>query len=164
MYAGFAGGFKVSPANSSYTARELAHQIHTSQAAVVVVHPLFVKNLLDAFKLLGVSEDAARKRMILGDWNEKLDEPSPTGFLSINDLIGKGKLAEEAKFGKVCERDSPSLLLFGNYWFSKGRRGMSIFLVPLINLESNRWASTDHPQKSRFNYVHVWPCFLSNHS
>jgi len=113
MYAGFAGGLKVSPANSSYTPRELAHQIHTSQAAVIVVHPLLVKNLFDAFKLLGVSEDDARKRMILGDWNEKLDQPSPMGFVSINDLVGKGELAEEAKFaGRYA--DETALLCFSS--------------------------------------------------
>lgn len=141
MFAGFAGGFKVSPISSSYTSRELAHQIHTSQAAVVVVHPLFVKNLLDAFKLLGVSEDAARKRMILGDWNEKLDEPSPTGFISINDLVGKGKLVEEAKFAGRYANETALLC------FSSGTTGLAKgvevcpFLVPLISLESHRWAS-----------------------
>ena len=119
MYAGFAGGFKVSPANSSYTSRELAHQLHTSQAAVVVVHPLFVKNLLDAFKLLGVSEDGARKRMILGAWNEKLDQPPPAGFLSLNDLIGKGTLAEEAKFAGRYANETALLC------FSSGTTGLA---------------------------------------
>lgn len=141
MFAGFAGGLKVSPINSSYTSRELAHQIHTSQAAVVVVHPLFVKNLLDAFKLLGVPEDAARKRMILGDWNEKLDEPSPIGFTSINDLVGKGELVEEAKFAGRYANETALLC------FSSGTTGLAKgvevcpFLVPLISLESHRWAS-----------------------
>ena len=119
MYASFAGGFKVSPANNSYTPRELAHQIHTSQAVVVVVHPLFVKTLLGAFKLLGISEDNARKRMILGDWNEKLDQPPPTGFLSINDLTGKGTLAEEAKFAGRYTNETALLC------FSSGTTGLA---------------------------------------
>jgi 4-coumarate--CoA ligase len=119
MYAGFAGGLKVSPVNSSYTSRELAHQIHTSQAAVVVVHPILLNNLLDAFKLLGVSEDEARKRMILGDWNEKLDQPPPAGFVSINNLIGKGKLAEEAKFAGRYANETALLC------FSSGTTGLA---------------------------------------
>jgi 4-coumarate--CoA ligase len=118
MYTGFAAGLKVSPVNSSYTSRELAHQIHTSQAKVVVVHPLLVKNLLDAFKSLGVPEDEARKRMVLADWNETLDQPSPTDFVSMNDLIGKGKLAEEAKFAGRYANETALLC------FSSGTTGL----------------------------------------
>lgn len=88
-----AAGLRATLANSAYTASELAHQYSDSCAKLVLVHPALLPVAVDMFKLLKVDPRDAQKRIIVAGWG--LDSKGPSGFLQVEQLLGKGTLQPE---------------------------------------------------------------------
>ncbi|THH12726.1 hypothetical protein EW146_g7421 [Bondarzewia mesenterica] len=91
-----AAGSRATLANSAYTPAELAYQYEDSRAQVVFCHPSLVGAALEMFKLRGVSEAEARKRIVLAELSS--DKARKGGLLGLEDLISKGALEVEEKF------------------------------------------------------------------
>ncbi|KAF9015571.1 amp dependent CoA ligase [Cyathus striatus] len=87
----------VTPANPGYTPEELAHQLETTKATVVVSHSLCYKLACDAARTVGITED----RIII------LDKPfihASITTLTLNELISVGASQPE---GYSARRFSP---------------------------------------------------------
>jgi 4-coumarate--CoA ligase len=93
-YGVIANGARLTPANGGYTARELLHQYMDSGARVALVHPTLVGTTFDMFKLAGVSETEARKRIVVMEFGFGV----PDGLIGMQDLMGKGSLPHEERF------------------------------------------------------------------
>lgn len=94
----FAAGLKATLANSSYTPPELAHQFVDSEAKLIFVHPSLVNVVVKMFELLKLDQETAKRKIVVADWG--LSDKGPTGFLQVDQLLGKGKLKSEEKFEK----------------------------------------------------------------
>jgi len=94
-----AGGVRSTLANSAYTPAELAFQYNDSRARVVFSHPDLIANVFAMFKLIGVSEEEARRRLVVLDFGGNGAEIArKVGVLGMSDLLGHGALSEEEKF------------------------------------------------------------------
>jgi 4-coumarate--CoA ligase len=96
LWGGMAAGFKCTLANSGYTPPELAHQWHDSKADALFVHPALIPIVLDMFKLLKINEKQAKKKIIIASFG--LSGKLPEGFVTVDQLLGKGALKHEEKF------------------------------------------------------------------
>jgi 4-coumarate--CoA ligase len=96
LFGGIAAGFKCTLANSGYTPRELAHQYRDSGAEALFVHPALVPTVLDMFALLKVSPEEAKKKIVIASYG--LSGNVGSGFVTMEDLLGKGALDEEERF------------------------------------------------------------------
>ncbi|KAH9956171.1 AMP binding protein [Russula dissimulans] len=105
-----AGGVCSTLANSAYTPTELAYQYKDSRARVVFSHPDSIPIVLAMFQHIGVSEDEARRRLVVLDFGGNAAEIArKVGVLSLDDLLGHGALREEEKF--VGSQANETLLL-----------------------------------------------------
>jgi 4-coumarate--CoA ligase len=105
-----AGGVRSTLANSAYTPTELAFQYKDSRARVVFSHPDLVPVVFAMFKHIGVSEDEARRRLVVLDYGGNGAETArKVGVLGLGDLLGHGALPEEEKF--IGSQASETLLL-----------------------------------------------------
>lgn len=94
-----AGGVRSTLANSAYTPSELAFQYKDSRARVVFSHPDLVPVVFAMFKHIGVSEDEARRRLVVLDFGGNGAETArKVGVLGSGELLGHGALPEEEKF------------------------------------------------------------------
>jgi acyl-CoA synthetase (AMP-forming)/AMP-acid ligase II len=105
-----AGGVRSTLANSAYTPTELAFQYKDSRASVVFSHPDLVPIVFAMFKHVGVSEDEARRWLVVLDFGGNGAEIArKVGVLGLGDLLGHGALPEEEKF--VGSQASETMLL-----------------------------------------------------
>ena len=105
-----AGGVRSTLANSAYTPAELAFQYKDSRARVVFSHPDLVPVVFAMFKHIGVSEDEARRRVVVLDFGGNGTRTArEVGVLGLGDLLGHGALPEEEKF--IGSQASETLLL-----------------------------------------------------
>ena len=94
-----AGGVRATLANSAYTPAELAFQYNDSRARLVFAHPDLIPIVFAMFKHIGVSEDEARRRLVVLDFGGNGAEVArKVGVLGLSDLLGHGALPEEEKF------------------------------------------------------------------
>ena len=94
-----AGGVCSTLANSAFTPTELAHQYKDSRARVVFSHPDLTPIVFAMFKHIGLSEDEARRRLVVLDFGGNGTEIArKMGVLALDDLLGHGALWEEEKF------------------------------------------------------------------
>ncbi|KAH9073096.1 AMP binding protein [Lactarius deliciosus] len=94
-----AGGVRSTLANSAYTPAELAFQYADSRARVVFSHPDLVPVVFSMFKIIGVPEDEARRRLVVMDiYGNGAETARKFGLLELGDLLGHGALPEEEKF------------------------------------------------------------------
>lgn len=99
LFGLLAGGVRSTLANSAYTPAELAFQYADSRAGVVFSHPDLVPVVLSMFKIIGVSEDDARRRLVVLDiYGNGSETARKFGLLELGDLLGHGALPEEEKF------------------------------------------------------------------
>lgn len=99
LFGLLAGGVRATLANSAYTPAELAFQFTDSRACVVFSHPDSVPVALSMFKIIGVSDDEARSRLVvLDNYGNGSDAARKFGLLELRDLLGHGELPEEEKF------------------------------------------------------------------
>lgn len=105
MYGGVAAGLKVSPANSAYTSREVAHQYTDSGAKLVVTSEAGLGIIWEMFASLGISRGEGAKRIVvLGaglKWAGGPDaptNPASRGLVRIDDVLSLGALKEEENF------------------------------------------------------------------
>jgi acyl-CoA synthetase (AMP-forming)/AMP-acid ligase II len=96
FFGSIAAGFVCTPANSAYTASELAHQWKDSRASLILSHPDLVQTVLDMFEQIGVSPADAKKRIVLATWG--FAGTVPSGYVTMDDLLGKGAVAHEERF------------------------------------------------------------------
>ncbi|KZT56519.1 acetyl-CoA synthetase-like protein [Calocera cornea HHB12733] len=89
-----AAGIRVSPANAAYTPKELAFQYKDCTAKYVFVDPVLLPILLETFKIMGVSEADARRRIVLLAFSDRIDEKF-RGWIKLDDLIGVDKAKVE---------------------------------------------------------------------
>jgi len=94
-----AAGITTTLANSTYTPRELAHQLRDSDAEVAFVHPALLPVLQEAWKLLGVDAAAQSRRTVVIDWTpgstSAAADPALSNFTSFKKLLTFGKLDRE---------------------------------------------------------------------
>jgi acyl-CoA synthetase (AMP-forming)/AMP-acid ligase II len=94
-----ASGVRATLANSAYTPAELAFQYNDSRARVVFAHPDLIPIVFAMFKHIGVSEDVARRRLVVLDFGGNGAEVArKVRVLGLSDLLGHGALPEEEKF------------------------------------------------------------------
>lgn len=94
-----AGGVRATLANSAYTPAELAFQYNDSRARLVFAYPDLIPIVFAMFKHIGVSEDEARRRLVVLDFGGNGAEVArKVGVLGLSDLLGHGALPEEEKF------------------------------------------------------------------
>lgn len=98
LFGGWAGGFRMTLTNSSYTPREVAHQWQDSRAKAVVVHPVLLPVVLETFKLLDMDFGEAQRRIIVADWGMEPLQAGSQDYIRMSDLLGRGALQEEEKF------------------------------------------------------------------
>lgn len=99
LFGLIAGGVRSTLANSAYTPTELAFQYNDSHARVVFSHPDLVPVVFAMFKHIGLSEDEARRRLVVLDlWGNGAEVAHKHGVLWLGDLLGHGTLSEEEKF------------------------------------------------------------------
>ncbi|QRV92780.1 AMP binding enzyme [Ceratobasidium sp. AG-Ba] len=118
LFGCVAAGLRCTLANTSYTPPELAHQLKDSGAGYVFVHPALVPTLLQAFEILKVPANEAKKRAILMSFGE---EP-PRGmavFMQFDSLLKIGKLEEEERFDGDMSDETVYLC------YSSGTTGLS---------------------------------------
>lgn len=96
LYGCVAAGIRVSPANPSYTSRELLFQYEDSGSKAVAVHPASVSHIIEMFKLQNLSEAEARKRIIVIDWASTANIPK--GVVKLTELMDKGIMEQEEPF------------------------------------------------------------------
>ncbi|KAH9988027.1 AMP binding protein [Russula vinacea] len=98
LFGLLAGGVRSTLANSAYTPTELAFQYNDSRARVVFSHPDLVPTVFSMFKHIGLSEDEARRRLVVLDLDGRGAEIArEVGVLGLADLLGHGSLSEEEK-------------------------------------------------------------------
>jgi 4-coumarate--CoA ligase len=121
-------------ANSSYTPPELLHQLNDSAAGIIFVHPTLFPVLLKAFKLLGISDRDARRRVVIMSYvdqdgaDEKSAEIGPE-WTRLRELFGKGRLHSEELF--VGDQVHETALLC----YSSGNRFHSYLFPGLIQIQ-----------------------------
>lgn len=98
LYGAGTAGLRVSLANATYTASELAYQVKDSGAQIVFAHPALVRVTLAALADLGYSEDDARTRCVVLDYAGLSGLPAPAGHLALDDLLRLGTLEREERF------------------------------------------------------------------
>lgn len=96
LFGGWAGGLRLTLANSAYTPREVAHQWQDSGAKAAIVHPKLLPVLLDTLKLLNMEE--AKRKIIIADWGMEPSQPGTEDHICMSELLSKGTLSEEEKF------------------------------------------------------------------
>ncbi|KAI0315007.1 AMP binding protein [Amylostereum chailletii] len=89
-----ANGSRATLANSAYTSQELAHQYTDSRSSVVFAHPSLVDTARAMFKLVGVPDAEARKRLVVMD----LDSQGQDGIIGLGNLLAHGSLPSEENF------------------------------------------------------------------
>ncbi|KAA1470605.1 AMP binding protein [Dentipellis sp. KUC8613] len=97
LFGLIAAGAVVSTANPAYTPAELAYQYRDSRAYLVFVHPELVSAVLQMFKIVGVEEGEARKRVVVMRY-EGVDRVERIGFVGMEELLGRGEAREEERF------------------------------------------------------------------
>jgi 4-coumarate--CoA ligase len=144
LFGLLAGGVRATLANSAYTPAELAFQFTDSRACVVFSHPDSVPVALSMFKIIGVSDDEARSRLVvLDNYGNGSDAARKFGLLELRDLLGHGELPEEEKFAG-SHADETLLLCYssGTTGKPKGVEVRSIrFLLPTCR---PIWPQTTH--------------------
>ncbi|TFY80800.1 hypothetical protein EWM64_g3213 [Hericium alpestre] len=106
LFGLLAGGACLTLANPAYTPAELAHQYTDSGAGLVFVHPNLLDSVLEMLKLVGVTGEHARRRIVVmqyepGEAAER--KGSGKDLVWLEDLLGLGEEKEEEKF----EGDGP---------------------------------------------------------
>ena len=96
LFGSIAAGFKTTLANSSYTPAELGFQWKDSRAKVVFTHPMSVPAVLTMLEANELSEEEARKRIIVMGVGDK--DATTKGFIHMDDLLGKGSLNAAERF------------------------------------------------------------------
>ncbi|EJT98498.1 acetyl-CoA synthetase-like protein [Dacryopinax primogenitus] len=94
LLAATAAGIIVSPTNATFTAQELAYQYTNSTSKHVFVDPTLLPTVLQTFKSIGVSEDEAKRRIVLMAFSDRIDE-SLKNWIKLDDLIGPQKAEPE---------------------------------------------------------------------
>lgn len=67
-----------------------------STAKVVIAYPTLVPVVLEMFESLKVPEEEARKRIIIAGWG--LQDKGPSGFIQMEDLLGRGNIRIPERF------------------------------------------------------------------
>jgi 4-coumarate--CoA ligase len=65
LFGLIAAGLRPALANSSYTPRELAHQMKDSGVGMIFVHPDLFPVVIETFTHLGIPNDQARGRVVI---------------------------------------------------------------------------------------------------
>lgn len=126
LYGCFAAGIKVSPINSSYTPPEIKHQLTDCGAKAVVVHPLLLPNLIQAFALMGINEGQAKKRIIIADWKESQALSDDVkrrykGYTVFEEALNVGKMVKEEAFdGRYADETALMCYSSGTTGLAKG--------------------------------------------
>lgn len=74
-----AAGLTVTPANSAYTASELAYQYQDSRARTILTHKAGLETVRAMFKLVGLSEKEGDARTIVMDEDPKVQWAKTNG-------------------------------------------------------------------------------------
>ncbi|KAI9456754.1 AMP binding protein [Russula earlei] len=94
-----AGGVRSTLANSTFTPTELAYQYNNSRARVLFSHPDLIPIVFAMFRHINVSEDEARRRVVVLDFGGNgVEIARKVGALTLDDILGHGALLEEEKF------------------------------------------------------------------
>jgi 4-coumarate--CoA ligase len=132
LFGLFAGGVRSTLANSAYTHAELAFQYTDSRAGVVFSHPDLVPVVLSMFKSIGVTDDEARRRLVVLDiWGNGEETARKFGLLELGDLLGHGALPEEEKFSG-SQADETLLLCYSSGTTGKPK-GVEACLICLLS-------------------------------
>lgn len=137
-----AGGVRSTLANNAYTPSELAFQYKDSRARVVFSHPDLVPVVFAMFKHIGVSEDEARRRLVVLDFGGHGAETARMeGVLGLDDLLGHGALQEEEKF--IGPQANETLLLCYSSGTTGKPKGVEVCGFVLVSFRLVDIASDD---------------------
>ena len=145
----FAAGARATLANSGYTPDELKFQYEDSRAHLVIAHPDLVGVVLEMFKLKGVSETEARRRIVLAELGGT--QARKDGLLGLDVLMSQGALTAEETF-EGDQADETTLLCY-----SSGTTGNPKGVEVRFGLSSYHLSC--QPQHSR-QPIETWPTSL----
>jgi 4-coumarate--CoA ligase len=142
LFGLLAGGVRSTLANSAYTPTELAFQYNDSRARVVFSHPDLVPTVFSMFKHIGLSEDEARRRLVVLDLDGRGAEIArEVGVLGLADLLGHGSLSEEEKV-VGSQADESQLLCYSSGTTGKPK-GVEVCGFVMV-LSWLMWLQTTH--------------------
>jgi 4-coumarate--CoA ligase len=118
--------------NSSYTPHEISHQFRNCRAKAIVVHPNLLPNLLKGLERAGVSAEAARRIIVIGNWLETFDN-IPAGYTLLEDLLQVGEPQQEERFdGRYADETALLCYSSGTTGLAKGVETTHLNLVSIM--------------------------------
>lgn len=137
----------ITPANPSYTAEELIHQLQTANANAIIVYSAFLSTALEAARTVGIPKD----RIVL------IDDPGNHAHTSIESLMEYGN-SKPLNFTerRLSPGESKTKLAFLS--FSSGTTGKAKAVeIPHRSIVANVLQSTAHMSGDRDPHKRITP-------
>jgi len=103
------------PANPGYTTEELAHQLSVTKAALLILHPAFLKTAKSAMQQAGMPQD----RIVLVE-----SPPSQTSYSTVDELVQFG-MQNPPNFNEIHFKAGQAKTTLAFLSFSSGTTGIS---------------------------------------
>ncbi|KIK11934.1 hypothetical protein PISMIDRAFT_19122 [Pisolithus microcarpus 441] len=141
-----AAGYTATLANSGYNPEELKHQYIDAGAHLIFVHPSLLDTVKKMLTSIGCSDMHARVIVATSGWLTGVPDnvtPDMSGFIRLENLLGRGQLTSEVKFGGERSEETAYLCYSsGTTGTPKGVQTTHYNITSTIDMARPLWPNT----------------------
>ncbi|KIK15852.1 hypothetical protein PISMIDRAFT_16239 [Pisolithus microcarpus 441] len=141
-----AAGYTATLANSGYNPDELKHQYIDAGAHLIFVHPSLLDTVKKMLTSIGCSDMRARVIVATSGWLTGVPDnvtPDMSGFVRLENLLGRGQLTSEVKFdGERSEETAYLCYSSGTTGTPKGVQTTHYNITSTIDMARPLWPNT----------------------